>query len=196
MAIRRYRLDSGLARRWAHDLAGLGRQSKAEIDASIELLSAMRAAERNPPSVPASDGWSPYEAKNFLASEGFRTGHYHPVGGQEWRASSPYKEFGEGILSNNLAYYVEGDRGVATALRLVLNINEPDSSADAREHLRKAAEILHQAARGTPIPAKAAKAIDAGRPASFTTGGHDLTVTKDEWGDKQRRYSLTVAIQK
>jgi hypothetical protein len=66
----------------------------------------------------------------------------------EWWASSPYLEIGDAIMPNNLAYYVDGHEAVATTLKLVLNVNAPETAQKARCSFLEIARILYEKALG------------------------------------------------
>lgn len=69
----------------------------------------MYVTEKYPEKVPLSKGWSPYAAKDFLIQEGIETSYYQPNELDEWFACSPFKELGQEIVPNNIAYYIDGD---------------------------------------------------------------------------------------
>lgn len=140
-AVRAFGLSVRLLNRWSRDVSTHRPNDKQEIDRSIrEVLEAHRR-ERRPPAVASSEGWSPNIAKEFLHDEGLVTGDYRRQF-DEWYASSPYLEIGEGLIPNNIAYYVEGDERIAKCLKLILNINNQETSNDAEQKFLQLAQTL------------------------------------------------------
>jgi hypothetical protein len=114
----------------------------------------MAARESNPPKVNRSEGWSPYEAKDYLEPEGIKTRHYHPVDPSdavEWFCCSDLVEFGEGLLPNNIGYYLSGNERAVKSLELKLNVNSPEHAAEAHAKLLSAADTLTRNALGLDL---------------------------------------------
>lgn len=134
LAITRIRGDLALLDRWRIAIQSSRPSTKAELKHSLTALLALKAREASPPRVPPKDGWSPYLAMQFMAELGVDTGHYHHSFDNEWFASSPMREIGDGpIWCNNIAYYVEGTEGAATTLKVKLNINDPANCDEAED---------------------------------------------------------------
>jgi hypothetical protein len=119
-AFLRFGWRTSLVKRWKRGLFLESHLTKEDIDRSIAAVLERRERERNPPAIPASQGWSPYAAREFLAENGLSTGYYEPVAGEEWYASKSRDSSDKNSLST-LEYSVEGDSVSATTLRLELN---------------------------------------------------------------------------
>lgn len=130
-----------LLRRWTRNLGTQRPDDKDGIRQSIKEVKVARQREKNPEPIPASQGWSPNIAKDYLAEAGLVSGDYHRSF-DEWFASTPYLELGEGLMPDNLAYYIEGDELTATRLKLVLNINNPANPADSELRFREVGQML------------------------------------------------------
>jgi hypothetical protein len=130
-----------LLRRWLRNVTVERPESRRAINQCIRNVKKIRKREKDPPAVAPEDGWSPFLACEFLVGEGLKTGDYHQSFG-EWYAASPYLEIGEGILPDNIAYYVEGDEHTAKRLKLVLNVNNPEGEATSEAKLFAIARIL------------------------------------------------------
>ncbi len=130
-----------LLRRWVRNLGTQRPEDKDGIRQSIKEVKVAREREKHPTPVSTSQGWSPNIAKNYLAGEGLACGDYHRSY-DEWFASSPYLELGEGLMPDNLAYYVEGEELIATRLKLVLNVNNPANPAESESQFIKVGQVL------------------------------------------------------
>lgn len=131
-AIFSFGLDFETLRRWTRNAAIENPMDREEIRRLIREVKRARKQEANPPIVAPEDGWSPFLACGFLVDEDLKTGDYHRAH-DEWYASSPYLEIGDGILPDNIAYYVEGDENTAKRLKLVLNVNNPSNAITSEE---------------------------------------------------------------
>lgn len=153
LAITRIRGDLELLDRWRKSLKSLHPSSKDELKHSVIALLTLKKREAAPPVVQPEDGWSPYLAMQFLTGFGVETGPYHHSFGNEWFASSPMREIGDSVgLSNNLAYYIDGDEHAATAVKLKLNVNNPASAGEAEDmFILHALHLLEQAMSFTAV---------------------------------------------
>ena len=129
-----FRTDREFLKRWSRSVSLLRPVDREVVVSSIAKIKEIKRREQAPPAISWSEGWSPYVAMELLTDQGLMAGDYHWSYGDDWFASTPYLEFGEGMFKNNLAYYVEGGECVAVALRLVLNVNEPEQSLAAEKH--------------------------------------------------------------
>lgn len=128
LAVTRIGSDLDTLERWRKAIQTTRPLDKAELRHTLTALSALKEREKSPPVVQPKDGWSPYLAMQFLADLGVDTGHYHNSFDDEWFASSPMREIGDSlILRNNIAYYIDGTEHAATALKVKLNINDPEN---------------------------------------------------------------------
>ncbi|AFU97813.1 hypothetical protein [Simiduia agarivorans] len=119
---------------------------------------AMRKVEKTPPSISKNEGWSPYEAQGFLKEHGIETGYYKELQG-DWFASSPYVEFGDGLIKANIAYYIDGNSRSARSLRVTVNINDGKDTDLARNKMLDAVETLFQKSTNHILPEKIKEAI-------------------------------------
>lgn len=147
LAATRIRGDLEMLERWRKTLISDRPETKAELRHSLTALQALKAREASPPTVQPNEGWSPYFAMQFMSDMGYNTGHYHNSFDDEWFASSPMREFGDGpIWKNNVAYYIEGSEHSATTLKLKLNINDPENARPTEEmFVVHALHLLEQA---------------------------------------------------
>lgn len=135
LAITRSRTNLDLLKRWQKSIQSTRPANKAELKHTLMALLALKQREVAPPSVPPSEGWSPYLAMQFLADMGVETGHYSHSYENEWGASSPMRELGkgDGIWRNNIAYYIDGTEHAAKVLKVKLNINVPSDRTESED---------------------------------------------------------------
>ena len=134
LAITRIRGNTELLERWRQSIQRSRPANKAELKQSLVALRALVEREKAPPVVQPDDGWSPYLATQFMADYGIETGHYHHSFDDEWSASSPMREIGNGVIwKNNIAFYIDGNEHAVTTLKLKLNINDPTNPQEAED---------------------------------------------------------------
>jgi hypothetical protein len=143
---------------------------------------------------------SPVVACSLLVDvPGMQTREYKNLGYEyEYGCSSPYKEIGPRTLlspSNNIAYYVVGNKSVAEELQLVLNINNRDFAGSGHETLAVLAAILAQRALKRELSEAVLQALIgrhagdeavlqaliAGRAAEWTVGNTHIEVFREDW---------------
>lgn len=152
-SIIKYKLDLSALRRWADALNQENIVTSSDLDKLHKEITSLKAEEKYPPIVPFELGWSPYKISSVLEEAGLKVGHYKRLYEDEWFASSPYLQIGigNGILPNNIDYYLEGNRRAVTKLKLKMNINEQEQSAEAHSVLCDLASTLHSFALGVEL---------------------------------------------
>lgn len=140
-ALIEFRHHINLLKRWTRNISVSHPTDNAAIRQSISEVKNLWKKERNPPAVSPEHGWSPYVAAEFLKTVGIEMGDYHSIIG-DWYASSPYLELGEGIMPDNIAYYIDGNENAATQLKLVLNVNNPDAPETSEQKFSETGIIL------------------------------------------------------
>lgn len=170
-----------LLERWASNVALLNISSVRDVNQSIGQIFKMVAREKNPPKVDRSEGWSPYEAKDFLISEGIKTRHYHPVDpedDQEWFCCSDLVEIDQGLFPNNIAFYLDGNERAVKSLKLKLNVNAPEYASEAHAKLLSVAEVLVRKALGLELNDILGKAITHGIDGLIEGGDFKIKISK------------------
>lgn len=103
----------------------------------------------------------------------------------EYGCSSDYLKIGSGSpLSNNIAYYVEGDSSSANSAKLVMNINNKEYESKAEIAFIKAAQELSKKLFNTEIPNDILNAIKDGENVSIIVKNKKLETKKnklDKW---------------
>lgn len=185
-----------LLKRWLRNFNISRPTSPQEVEASIAQVKRIAGREKNPPPVDTANGWSPYEAREFLVSTGLKTSDYHPdqIDGSQWYASSPYLEIGEEVLPNNIAYYVEGDEHTAHTLRLTANFNNLETQEQTLNELAGRAAELFVAAMQQPISDDLLNRLVSGTPSTITSEDKVIEITNEDW-PSGRGFSLRFIIR-
>lgn len=192
-AIIEYKLDLSALRRWAGALNRENIVVSSDIDKLHKEIERLEAEEKNPPVVPFELGWSPYKISSVLEAAGFKVGHYKKLYEDEWFASSPYLEIGKGVLPNNVAYYLEGNRFAVTKLKLKMNINEQEQSAEAHRILCDLASALHLHALGSELTQGVKNAIMKGGNIEDQVRTKLVSVSTERW-QNNRGYDVGFSI--
>jgi hypothetical protein len=171
----------GLLDRWSYQVARVNIESHSDLVETFKYIFKVRSAERNPKEVSQEQGWSPYKAKNFLLSKGVNTGFYNRLFEDEWFASSPMEEFSDGIIPDNIAYYVEGSEEVANILKLKVNVNDAARSQQAREKLEEMAEALSIASLNQSLSEEMKNAISQCEPYSEKCENKTFSLVVEKW---------------
>lgn len=181
--------------RWSYQVARENIESHSDLIGTFKYIYKVRKAEGSPKEVPYELGWSPYEAKNFLSSEGVETGYYNKLCEEEWSASSPMIEFGDGFISDNVAYYVEGTEEVANTLKVIVNVNDAIRCDIAQLKLLGLASALSLSSLNQDLSEHMKKAIINGQKYSEKCGSKKITVTVEKWaGHRFNGYDLKFII--
>lgn len=194
-AIIKYKLDLSALRRWADALNRENIVASSDIDKLHKEIERLEAEEMNPPVVPFELGWSPYKISSVLETAGLKVGHYKKLYEDEWFASSPYLEIGRGVLPNNVAYYIEGNRFAVTKLKLKMNINEQEQSAEAHSILCDLASALHLHALGSELTQRFRNAIMEGGNIEDQVRTKLVSVSTERW-QNNRGYNVGFSISK
>lgn len=125
--------DLDAARRWSRDVSSVRPENREGVDQSIREVLEAKRREKSPPHVTPDAGWSPYQAKAFLECKGLKTGDYHKSYDGRWAASSRPLEIDDALLPSTVDYAVEGNKLVATRLKLKLKTFLTKQDAVGRE---------------------------------------------------------------
>ncbi|ESX07408.1 hypothetical protein X768_27255 [Mesorhizobium sp. LSJC265A00] len=171
-----------LLRKWSANVARSRPQSMGELRRSFNETVSSAKAEASPPFVKPSEGWSPYRARDFLKSAGLIAGDYHRGLEEDWWASSPYLELGDGpTLANNLAYYLEGSERVVTSLKLCLNVNVPTERKVAEMRFVEVGRLLLETALGLPAAEQPILALSSLETQDISIDIWTIHLGYDEW---------------
>lgn len=170
-----------LLERWSFQVAKANIESHSDLIDTFKYIFKVRNSEKNPKEVPKEQGWSPYKAKEFLVNEGLSTGFYNKSFEEEWLASSPMKEFSDGIIPDNIAYYVEGSEDVAKVLKLKVNVNDASRTHQACEKLETMAEVLSASSLNLPLSDGMKSAISGCNSYFEKVEGKTIALVVEHW---------------
>lgn len=170
-----------LLERWSFQVAKENIESHSDLIDAFKYIFEVRYSEKNPKEVPKEQGWSPCKAKEFLVNEGLSTGFYNRSFEEEWFALSPMKEFSDGIISDNITYYVEGSEGVAKVLKLKVNVNDASRTHQACEKLEVVAEALSISSLSLPLSDEMKSAISGCNSYSEKVEGKAIALVVECW---------------
>lgn len=135
---------------------------------------------------------TPNQARNFLKDLDMPTRDYENTGDLghygKYEARSDYlkletRDFNRYI--NNLTYYVRGDKFVAKAVELDLNVNDLSYKANAIGELIKYSEALTVKVTGEKLTPQIKKAIQTKTPGEWVVKGYKIKVTKEIFPDEK-----------
>ncbi|WP_323176055.1 hypothetical protein [Pantoea ananatis] len=186
-----------LLERWSFHIAKTNIESYSDLIDTFKYIFKARYSERNPREVKKEQGWSPYKAKEFLLNEGFSTGFYNRSFKEEWLASSPMEEFSDGIIPDNIAYYIEGSEEVVKILKLKVNVNDASRTHQACEKLEIIAEALSMSSLSLPLSEEMKIAISSCNSYSERFEDKTITLIVEHWPNhKFNGFDLKLIISK
>jgi hypothetical protein len=193
----KFNFKINLLERWGSTIAIQDKTSKESIKNSIKQIFLMVSVEKDPPEVPLREGWSPYVAKQFLLSEGFKTGYYQPSIPEEWSAYSQFVELDNNIVKNTISYYVFGNESTAKTLELILNVYSNDSAIIAHSKLLSSVKVLLKAALDSDVSNDMEEAIMNGNSQVFKLGSFMATIEKNDWSQNHSgSYDIKFVLSK
>jgi len=190
-----FNVRMSLLERWSIQLARNNIDSHTDLIETLKYIFKVRSSEKRTKEVPILLGWSPYEAKVFLSSIELDTGFYDRMYEEEWFASSPLIEFGDGFIRDNAAYYVEGSEEVATTLKIKINVNDSSRFEIAQEKIGLLAEVLSLSSLNQGLSNKMKKAILKSEDISEKCGNKSISLVVEKWpNDMFNGYSIKFII--
>lgn len=197
--LRNFAFNRNDLRRWRKYVSLRRVESKEDLVRTIEFIKQLKKIEKNPPIIPIEIGWSPYKEKEVLATEGLITSYYQPYIEEEWSASSNYFEIDDDIISNNIAYYIEGNSHAVETLKLNLNVNDPKKANSSHTKMVSCAKLLYRFALNEDISKTILDALIIGTGKKLQIGDKFISVYKNCWPEhrlKGYNIKLTIGIVK
>jgi hypothetical protein len=194
-AIRAFLFDPEGLKRWSKMLFLKDAQSAQDVMAIISEVKRLKKIEKNPPPVQATEGWSPYQAKDFLLDAGIETRFYENVYEDKWSASSDYQKVDDAFAANTIAYYVSGTEHIAMELKLYLSVTSPETQVAALNYLNRLADLLCVKAILLRLPDTYHKKIRLGRNGESQIGPYQLSLKREGYGDDNKRYGYEFTIR-
>jgi len=166
----------------------------SDIFSTWKYLRNILKIEKNPPTIPRNEGWSPYQAQGFIKSHGIETGYYKELEG-EWFSCSPPVEFGEGLFPSIITYYIDGTRRAANSLKLSISVNDSNNRDQVKDKMLEVAETLYQKSVGKKLPEEFQKIIFDEEKHEHQYGPYKVSFKKDVWPNHSLKgYSLNFHI--
>ncbi|HCT9233417.1 TPA: hypothetical protein OUC02_005034 [Escherichia coli] len=192
--ITQFGLDIAGLEKWHRHIGVFEQTCDADIDSSIAEIKCARNRERHPPINPPKTGWLPNEAINFLSSVNLKTLDYHRSYAGWWAFSSHLKLDKE-LISNNIAYYIEGDELAVLKLKLILNINSPQVASVAEDVFFQIVDVLIHEAIPDEFEPNEKPSFSIGTP-PIRIGNYELTLERENWtGGIKGGYELRFTIE-
>ena len=195
-AITKFGFNTELLQRWAISLFVNRISDREDVKNTIDEIQEITKREENPKHVPLELGWSPFLASRFLDEEEITAGYYKKIieDLDEWNASSPYFKFGDSILSNTIAYYVDGNKEVATSLKVVLDINDLGGEKIALKKFIHCAHLLFEKAMNQSLPKILEDSLTSCQEIRTEIGNKEISILRNDW-PIQKGYSLKFVIR-
>ena len=149
----KFHFRTRLLKRWKRNISLHTPGSNEEIVESINNVFEIAHQEKKPEMISLERGWNPHLAGKFLEPFNIITNDYHQNSHMEnaWFSSSPYLEIGDGVLPDNVAYYVDGDDKAAYRLKLVANFNKKSDHKATLDTFVEAVGLLVESALRTQL---------------------------------------------
>lgn len=122
-------------------LTAVEQLDKSKADQIVRDLWETHLRRRNPPEIPASEGWCPFEAESFLEQDNLKTDAYQPRV-HEWQANAPQLIVGERILNGTIRYDIAGEKNAVKRLEVELFASSLSDLEEAENVFRRIAETL------------------------------------------------------
>lgn len=140
--------------------------TRAAIDQRLKELWQAQQRSKNPPVVAIEDGWSPFEACEFLTPHDLKAENYRRLYEDWWTEAGP-KNVGPGLMPGNLMYRLYGTEYAVTKLKLELYATDRGDLAAGQAAFEDAAASLLEGALGPSAVDQFAKQMALGSPFEF-----------------------------
>jgi len=188
-----FHLNHDFMKRWVLAVK-LGRpKSEADVRRVIRELKYRKRREANPPHIPATSGWPPHVAKNFLSEEGITTNDYHQDI-IEWNAESKPIKINDEILSDTVSYYVVGDSISVKRLKLRLSANDWNDTSKSDQRFYELSEALLEKALGAEVAGDLKINIRKSDTVTIKANGKHIVLAKDKY-PSGRTYYRTHSVE-
>ena len=184
-AILAFGLDIDASKRLTRDMTLTDVADRQGVDRAIREIKRLKKVEKNPPRLPKSEGWSPYEATRFLESHNVLAKDWHAAFG-EWRAEAASVELFGGPLSDRVSYYLSGTERAATKISLILNADYMHDPVAADGAFHTMVRTLLERAVGVADPDSLLARLQAQAGQAIDVGGKAISIKWDEWAPAPR----------
>ncbi|MCF3935857.1 hypothetical protein L1787_20920 [Acuticoccus sp. M5D2P5] len=182
-------------KRLARDIRERDIAEKQGIKEAIREIKRLFKTEKNPPSVPRAEGWSPHAARLFLEEYGLVTDDYHRTQ-WEWFSHIPSVKLNDQVLADRISYCLTGNERAVTRLRLALDGSNQNDTQESQQAFDERALTLvakaFDADRATTIYVGA----QTSEPEAFVIDGVRVSLDRSDWGDARLGgYARNLTIQ-
>ncbi|WP_320171192.1 hypothetical protein [Maridesulfovibrio sp.] len=154
-----FNVRTKLLKRWADRIYFADRESYSGIFDSIIFMFKMLHKEKTPQVIPKSDGWSPHLAKDYLRSEGIKTGYYEPAIDNLWHADSIEPKQMDFKTGNSFRYRLEGGEEAAIHLKLTLDMKNDAVSEELWDKFYTCSQVLFEKSMERSFPFELKEAL-------------------------------------
>lgn len=195
-ALLQFGLNWRALKRWQTNLSRLPvPQTKAELEHTFQHYRQLKKLETQKPAVPKNDGWSPYQAKDFLIEQGITTGHYDKAYEETYFAISPAIKLSDGLhFYDTATYSLEGTMEKATSLLLSFKLWEPFTT-DQLKPVLKYTTSLFQKVLNEPPPSAITEAIREKCSTQINKDPYGLFVRVIDFEGNRKGYDLEISIR-
>jgi hypothetical protein len=193
-AIRHFLFDAEGLDRWTRDLQRHHINSPEDLRQSLDRLRNMREAEKNPPAIDPTLGWSPYAAKEFLKAEGITTRFYENLYEDQWGASSPYLKLEDDLMTNYITYSISGSQHIATELTLSLTIDNTRNENTGLHRFETCTRVLLKNAGITAAGKSISKIVRRKQNRETRIQHYKVGCRRHDYFNKTGQYTYTVTI--
>ena len=165
------------------------------IDDAIQEIKRLLKIEKNPPTVTLAEGWSPYEARQFLKEHALITGDYHHTR-WEWSALISSVKLDDNVLADRVSYYLTGNEHAVTRLRLTLDGSNHNDTTEAKRAFDVRALTLLANALGADRAETIYLHTQRSEGKAVVIDGIRVSLDESKWGDARfGDYSRKLTIQ-
>lgn len=184
-AILAFGLDSDASKRLTRSMTLNDIADRKGVDAAIREIKRLKSVEKNPPRLAEGEGWSPYEAGEFLGGHGIVANDWHAAF-DEWRAEAASVKLGDRALPDRVSYYLSGVERAATKISLILGADYMNDTAASDDAFYAMVRTLLGFAFGEAESDELLARLRAQPDLSIDVRGKAISIRWDEWGPAPR----------
>lgn len=181
-------------KRWRNHAMATKIRNRADVNSSILHIKNLQCCEQSPISIEIKDGWSPYEAKDFMSDQELSTGFYILQSDNDWFAISDPKLLSE-QLPTSLCYTVKGNKTTVTELELCLKVFKLADKGNLHEVFLDHMEVLYYKVCQNELPLAVIESVLTGLSYQAKESGLKLVISKEEFNNGYHGYQLEFKIQ-
>jgi hypothetical protein len=192
--MQQFNIDLRGLKRWINRWNLSRPQTREEVMANISAFKDQQQLEKMPPLVIPVQGWSPYQAIDWLPDEKLKPAFYDPAYEERWSARSGEIKIDQDWSGNGIKYSVTGTQFAADKLELRLAVYESKSLAELTTIFKERVALLYKKATGADVPTKLINAIVNKRNLRMQQDIYFISLEKSVWGNITQGYDLLFTI--